>query len=89
MAFEITAFKKDDGPLTKVFHVVDGKLSNDSSQCQMSAGAAKRFFYENAADLAAIINKCGPTQALALGRIKADGDRHRVVAKKRLEDNPG
>jgi hypothetical protein len=77
----VTAFRKDGGPLGKLIHLnADGTVGNDSSQCFMSQGTARRVELDSATALAAFINKMEATDAYALGRMK-DGhpDRVRVV----------
>ena len=68
----ITIFEKSGGPLTKHIELVDGQVSNDSSQCSMGSGHAKRvqINLNNTAALAQLINGFGSSEAYGLGRIE-------------------
>ena len=69
---EITVFKKSGGVLSKRIHLVDGKISNDSSACAMGSGAARRVRIDlsDIASLAKLINGLGPREAYAIGRLR-------------------
>jgi hypothetical protein len=89
---EITVFKKSGGPLTKRIHLVDGKVSNDSSLCAMGSGDARRVRINlNAiASLAAIINGLGPREAYAIGRLREGlPDRVKIVVADKLAEAKG
>jgi hypothetical protein len=90
---EVTVFTKDNGPLTKRIHrTPDGSISNDSSRCRMSSGVACRMLLalNPVRELAGIIAGMPSNAALALGNLRADlPERVKVVAKARLEKNPG
>jgi hypothetical protein len=86
---EITVFKKRAGPLSKRIHLVAGKIGNDSSQCAMSAGAARRVPIDltDIAALAQLINGLGPREAYAIGRLKEGLPDHvRVVVADKLAE---
>jgi hypothetical protein len=89
---EITIFKKRGGPLSKHIELVDGKVSNNSSHCAMGEGSAwrVRIALNHIATLAEIINKLGPREAYADGRLR-DGlaDKVRIVVASRLANFQG
>jgi hypothetical protein len=90
---EITVFEKDGGSLNKHIELLDGKIVNDSSDCRMANGIARRvkIDLDNMQALADIINNFSPREAYALGRLK-DGllGRVRVVRAGKLNgaDDP-
>jgi hypothetical protein len=89
---QITVFKKSAGPLTKSIHLVDGRISNDSSACSMAAGAARRVKIDLSAiaGLAELVNGLGAREAYSIGRIK-DGlpDRVKIVRADKLAEAKG
>ncbi len=89
MKAEITVFTKPRGPLTKRIHLVDGKISNDSSDCLMISGSARRVTIEldNLQPLAELITNFAQREAYALGRLR-DGlpDRVKVVTADKLDE---
>ncbi len=89
---EITVFRKRGGPLTKHIELVDGEVSNDSSQCSMGSGHAERvqINLNDIAALAKLINGFGPSEAYALGRLREGSpDRVKVVVADKLADFHG
>jgi hypothetical protein len=69
---EITVFTKTGGPLTKRIHLVDGKISNDSSDCLMTNGSARRVTIDldNLQQLAELIANFAHKEAYALGALR-------------------
>jgi hypothetical protein len=90
VTFEITRFKREGGPLTKLISLSDGGLRSDASQCRMHMGWATRIRCEGIADLAKVIDNCGQDEAIAIGRLK-DGVSHevKIVCKGKLGKHPG
>jgi Family of unknown function (DUF5906) len=88
--FEITRFKKEGGPLTKRLSLSDGGLRADASQCRMSTGTATRVRCVDIAELARVIDACGPDEAIAIGRMK-DGvaGEAKIACKDKLAKHPG
>ena len=82
---EITVFEKRNGPLTKHLELRDGKVVNDSGDCRMANGYARRVVIDNMQALADLINRFTSREAYALGRLK-DGvpDRVEVVRADKL-----
>jgi hypothetical protein len=88
--FEITLLEKEGGPLTKRIGLVGGTLRNNSSQCLMSTGWATRVRCESVTNLAELINRCGPREAIAIGRLKEGlAAKVRIVRKGKLSELPG
>jgi hypothetical protein len=86
-AIEITVLRKADGlPLTKRISLgPDGSLRSDGSACVMSRGIAWRFRFSRIEQLAELIERFGPDQAIALGGLRPDlPDRVEVVTKRKL-----
>jgi hypothetical protein len=84
--FEITAILKVGGYLTKqIWLEADGSAHFDSSECVMTAGAAKRVSFDTMGELVAGINELQPQHALALGAL-ADGvpDQCEITTSRRL-----
>jgi hypothetical protein len=68
---EITVFIKLGGPLTKRISLSgNGLVKSDGSACLMSAGAARRADVVDIQQLAALIGKLPPDQAIALGALR-------------------
>src|SRR5258708_21022527 len=83
---ELTRLTKVGGPLTKrISLAADGTLLNDGAACVMSRGAAERIKVADVAALATLIEELKPSQALALGNLRADlPDKVEVATKNRL-----
>jgi hypothetical protein len=70
---ELTVFTKTGGPLTKKISLAaDGSLVKDGSACVMAHGSAMRAKVAGVAGLGALVEKLTPSQALALGSLRAD-----------------
>jgi hypothetical protein len=90
VGFEVTVLHKDGGPLTKRIGLAGGVLCNDASSCRMSRGWATRARCKSVEHLAELINRCGPNEALAIGRLRADLARKvQIVRKCELEKHDG
>jgi hypothetical protein len=84
---EITLFRKAGGPLTKkIVLAPNGSLHSDSSACVMSYGTAWRCGVSRLGELAELIDRFGPDQALALGRLRSDLPAPVEVTTKRKLD---
>jgi DNA polymerase I-like protein with 3'-5' exonuclease and polymerase domains len=85
LEIELTRLTKDGGPLTKKISLApDGRLIKDGSSCVMAHGMAERIRVAGVAALAALIEGLGPSQALALGSLRADlPDKVEVTTKAR------
>jgi hypothetical protein len=71
--FEITRFKKTDGPLTKAIRLSsDGALVSDGSACVMPRGTAWRTAYHSLEEFADGIAGLGSDEAIALGTLRED-----------------
>jgi hypothetical protein len=83
---ELTKLIKHGGPLTKKISLdPDGTLVKDGSACVMWRGAAERVRLDGVAALAALIEALEPSQALALGALRADlPDKVEITTKKKL-----
>ena len=86
MEIELTRLTKDGGPLTKQISLSpDGTLVKDGSACVMAHGTAERVRLAGVDALGALIEGLTPSQALALGALRADlPDKVKVVSKNRL-----
>jgi DNA polymerase I-like protein with 3'-5' exonuclease and polymerase domains len=86
LEIELTRLTKDGGPLTKQISLSpDGTLVKDSSACVMAHGTAERVRVAGVAALGALIEGLEPSQAIALGTLRADlPDRVEVTTKNRL-----
>jgi putative DNA primase/helicase len=72
-AFELTAFYKPHGPLTKVISLTDtGELVSDGSACLMSRGTAARVQFASLTEFARHIAELDSSSAIALGRLRLD-----------------
>ena len=85
-ALEITVLRKVDGPLTKrIVLGQDGALLSDGSACMMSRGTAWRFRFDRLEQFVQLIERFGPDQAIALGRLHSDlPDQVEIVTKRKL-----
>ncbi|GAU83926.1 hypothetical protein [Bosea sp. BIWAKO-01] len=85
---ELTVFTKEGGPLTKQISLApDGTLIQDKSACVMSRGAAARVMVDGVNGLGELIEKLTPSQAIALGALRADlPDKVEVTTKKNLRN---
>jgi hypothetical protein len=90
-ALEIAVFTKRGGPLTKRISLAgNGSLKNDSSACIMSRGTASRFGFTRIGELAELITRFGPDQALTLGVLRSDlPAKVEVVTKRKLNGGAG
>jgi hypothetical protein len=81
---ELTVLTNTSGPLTKKLSLdANGKLVKDTSACLMVSGRAERTKVAGVAAFAALIENLAPTQALALGSMRADlPDRVEVITTK-------
>jgi DNA polymerase I-like protein with 3'-5' exonuclease and polymerase domains len=86
LQIELTRLTKDGGPLTKQISLSpDGTLVKDGSACVMSHGTAERVRVAGVEALGALIEALRPSQALALGTLRAGlPDKVEVTTKKRL-----
>ena len=82
----LTRLTKASGPLTKQISLAaDGTLIKDGSACVMAHGTAERVRVAGVVALGALIEELAPSQALALGTLRADlPDMVSVVTKKML-----
>ena len=68
----------------------DGTLKNDSSECLMARGIARRMHAATADVLAGVIGSCSTNQAIALGTLKPGlADTVVVTTQPRLTETPG
>jgi hypothetical protein len=83
---ELVKFTKTGGPLTKHISLApDGTLVSDGSACVMSRGTAERVKIADIDELATLIGSLHPSQAIALGALRADRpDKVKVTTKKKL-----
>ena len=86
LEIELTRLTKDGGPLTKQISLApDGTLVKDGSACVMTHGTAERVRVAGVDALGALIEGLAPSQAIALGTLRADlPDKVEVTTKKRL-----
>ncbi|HEY1301062.1 MAG TPA: hypothetical protein VGF07_11240 [Stellaceae bacterium] len=89
--FELTLYNKSGGPLTKRIALGDdGSVKSDGSACVMSSGTARRFAFGNLAEFGRALERMTPTEALSLGRLRADlPDEVPVIPKRKVADQPG
>jgi hypothetical protein len=82
----LTRLTNADGPLTKQLSLAaDGTLVQDKSACVMFRGTAERVTVDGVDGLGALIEDLTPSQALALGDLRADlPGTVEVTTKKRL-----
>ena len=82
LAIALTRLTKAGGPLTKQISLAaDGTLIQDKSACVMVRGTAERVTVAGVDGLGVLIEDLTPSQALALGGLRADlpdkvGDHH-------------
>jgi hypothetical protein len=68
---ELTLFAKSGGPLTKrISLAADGSLVSDGSACLMTYGEARPVEVAGIGDLAALIERLLPNEAIALGTLR-------------------
>src|SRR5262245_6118800 len=86
IASEFTVFTKSGGPLTKrISLAADGSLKSDGSACVMAHGAARRVHITSVSDLASLIERLRPNEAIALGALRTGlADLVQVVTKHKL-----
>jgi hypothetical protein len=86
MLIELTKLTKHGGPLTKKISLdPDGTPMKDSSACVMGRGTAERVRLDGVDALAVLIEGLTPSQALALGALRADlPDKVEVTTKAKL-----
>ena len=84
LEIELTRLTKDGGPLTKQISLApDGTLVKDGSACVMAHGTAERVRVAGVDALGALIEDLAPSQAIALGALRADlPDKVEVTTKK-------
>ena len=71
--FEIVAFTKTEGIMTKVLALrPDGAMHADSSACALWRGTAERVPLADVGEMAGLIGGLQSNQALALGRLRSD-----------------
>src|SRR6516162_7287439 len=86
LRIEFTRLTKNAGPLTKKISLApDGTLVKDGSACVMKHGTAERVRLAGVDALGALIEALTPSQAIALGALRADlPDRVEITTKKKL-----
>ena len=86
IASEFTIFAKSGGPLTKrISLAADGSLKSDGSACVMAQGAARRVHIASVSDLARLIERLRPNEAIALGALQTGlAELVQVVTKHKL-----
>ena len=87
LAIELTRLTKAGGPLTKQISLAaDGTLIQDKSACVMFRGTAERVTVAGVDGLGALIEDLTPSQALALGGLRADiPDKVRIATTRALQ----
>jgi hypothetical protein len=90
-AIELTAFTKANGLLTKRISLTpDGSVKSDGSACVMARGTARRLPIADIGELAAVIEKIRPEQAIALGALRAGlPDKVEIVTNQNLNGQAG
>src|SRR5262245_44163274 len=86
---ELTKLTKNGGPLTKRLSLTsDGALVKDGSACVMTRGTAERVKVIGTNALGMLIEDLAPSQAIALGTLRADlPNKIGVVTKDKLVVN--
>jgi hypothetical protein len=86
LRIKFTRLTKNGGPLTKKISLApDGTLVKDGSACVMAQGTAERVRVAGVDALGALIEGLEPSQAIALGTLRADlPDLVEVTTKNRL-----
>ncbi len=87
---EIVTLAKHGGPLTKRITLdPNGKLISDGSACVMGSGVAWRTAFADMTTFAGHIAALDPSEAIALGRLRADlPDKVEVTTKAKLNGAP-
>ena len=90
LRIEFTRLTKNAGPLTKKIYLApDGTLVKDGSACVMEHGTAERVRVAGVDALGTLIEALTPSQAIALGALRADlPDRVEITTKKRSNSSP-
>ena len=90
-AFELTRFSKVDGPLTKRISLApDGKVFSDGSACVMSRGSAHRAQIGDVHQLAELIARLQPHEAIALGALRLGlPETVELTTKRKLDELNG
>jgi hypothetical protein len=84
-SLEVTRLTSLGGPLTKRISLVNGLLRSDGSACIMTSGIAQRVQLAGVADLAKLIRRLKPNEAIALGALRSDlPGRVTITTKDRL-----
>jgi hypothetical protein len=88
---EIVTLAKRHGPLTKRISLdANGKLISDGSACVMGSGSAWRTELSDMTSVASHIAKLGPSEAIALGRLRHDlPAKVEIVTKAKLNGAQG
>ena len=86
LEIELTRLTKVGGPLTKQISLsADGTLVKDGSACVMARGMAERVRIAGVEGLGVLIQNLKPSQAIALGTLRADlPDKIKVTTRTRL-----
>lgn len=89
--FELTRFVKSDGPLTKRISLTpEGNVLSNGSACVMSRGAAHRVQIGDVHQLAELIGRLQPNEAIALGAPRGDlPDALEITTKRKLDELNG
>ena len=84
--FEITAFTKHGGPLTKRVRLdPSGKMISDGSACIMSYGAARRVRFDSLNDFAEFVGSLRSNEAIAVGALRPElPDNVEITTKRKL-----
>jgi hypothetical protein len=85
---ELTLFEKRGGILTKKISIdASGKVHNDSSECRMMLGTARRVTIDGVAGLDALFGRMQKNQAIGLGVLRSDlASTVNVVTAKKFRD---
>jgi hypothetical protein len=83
---ELTLFTKTNGPLTKHISLsADGTIISDDAACLMAHGEARRVELAGVGELAALIERLRPNEAIALGALRPGLQAPvKVVTKRKL-----
>ena len=84
--FEITAFTKHGGPLTKRVRLdPSGKMISDGSACIMSHGGARRVRFDSLNDFAEFVGGLRSNEAIAVGALQPElPDNVEITTKRKL-----
>lgn len=90
MLTELTCFTNADGPLTKRISLSpDGIVNSDASACIMPRGTAERLRIADVGELAAVIERITPEQAVALGALRIGlPEKVQIITKNKLNGQP-